>query len=40
LLKHYAAENELRVELVTQLEEFLEKGALFILDSLPNVWIS
>ena len=29
LLKHNAAESELRVELGTQLEEFLEKGAFF-----------
>lgn len=37
LLKHYAAENELRVELGTNLEEFLEKGAPFIRSSLSHI---
>ena len=36
LLKHYAAENELRAELGTKLEEFLEKGASFMRSSLSH----
>ena len=40
LLKHNAAESELRVELGTQLEEFLEKGAVYVHHSLSHVPMS